>query len=308
MPAQFLIGQYGGFDLGKYERDFKSHFFGIENCLYESEEDFDRLLSLSHKDGFKYGFHFAPRSGQHEFRDALFMSSDENVREEAFGFIEQELEYLRDRHLTPAYVLFHYPKPVRLDPQKDWELWYFDNEAEYEWDREDSELSFEARSEEVFQRLSHYGELYDFTPVLEFDAVPRVIVETDLLIRLLEKYPSIRICLDTARLFLQTLTDPDFDAMKVIHKYARYAKLIHLSNARYTDNAVLRHHPVLPRLSPNDGWAPIEDYLIAIRELNSDVLILFEHRSDRITDAELAECYEWVDGLMNREKTSIINQ
>lgn len=259
-------------------------------------------MSLSHKDGFKYGFHFAPRAGQHDSRDALFMSSDENTREEAFRFIEQELEFLRDKQLTPEYVLFHYPKPVRLDPQKDWGLWYFDNEAEYEWESEHSNLSFEARSEEVFQRLSHYGEQYGFTPVLEFDAVRSVIVETDLLIRLLEKYPSIRICLDTARLFLQSLTDPDFDAMKVIRKYTPYAKLIHLSNARYTDNAVLRHHPVLPRLSPIDGWAPIEDYLIAIRELNSDVLILFEHQSDRITDAELAECYEWVDGLMNREK------
>ncbi|SFS57673.1 TIM barrel protein [Paenibacillus sp. 453mf] len=308
MPAQFLIGQYGGFDLGKYERDFRSHFFGIENCLYESEEDFDRLLSLSNKDGFKYGFHFAPRAGQHEFRDALFMSSDENTREEAFRFIEQELEYLCDKHLKPEYVLFHYPKPVRLDPQKEWDLWYFDNEAEYEWENEHSQISFERSSEEIFQRLSSYGEQYGFTPVLEFDAVPSVIVDTDLLIRLLEKYPCIRICLDTARLFLQTLTDPEFDAIKVIRKYASYAKLIHLSNARYTDHHVLRHHPVLPKLSPDDGWAPIEDYLRTIQKLNSDILILFEHRSDRITDAELAECYEWVDGIMNREKTSITNQ
>ncbi|MCM3781403.1 sugar phosphate isomerase/epimerase [Neobacillus mesonae] len=302
MPAQFLIGQYGGFDPAKYERDFRGHFFGIENCLYEQEEDFDLLLSLSNKDQFKYGFHFSPRAGQHEFRDAMFMSSDDKIREDAFAFIEQELKYLHHKRLKPEYVLFHYPKPVSLDPDKDWELWHFDHETEYEWENKETRLTFEARTEEVFRRLSSYGEKYHFTPVIEFDAVPKIAVDTDLVVRLLDKYPSIRCCLDTARLYLQTLTDPEFDALKVIHKYAPYAKLIHLSNARYADTGVLRHHPVLPELSPADGWAPIEDYLHAVKEHKSDILILFEHRSDRISNEELERCYHWIDEIMNGKK------
>ncbi len=39
----FMIGQYGGFDQAKYARDFKEGFYGIEACLFESEEDIQIL-------------------------------------------------------------------------------------------------------------------------------------------------------------------------------------------------------------------------------------------------------------------------
>ena len=58
------------------------------------------------------------------------------------------------------------------------------------------------------------------------------------------------------------------------------------------------HYPALPELNPAEGWAPIEDYLRIIREENSEVKIMFEHRSDLITAEQLEHCYEWVNGIL----------
>lgn len=54
-------------------------------------------------------------------RDALFLSPDDYERSEAFRQIQEELDYMVK--LRPDYVLFHYPKPVILDPQVDWSSW-----------------------------------------------------------------------------------------------------------------------------------------------------------------------------------------
>lgn len=113
------------------------------------------------------------------------------------------------------------------------------------------------------------------------------------------RYPRIKLCLDTARLFLQDKLDPYFDARAILRKFTRYAGLIHLSNVQVNDSVHNSHNPVLPELSPQDGWAPIEDYLRIIREENSDVKIMFEHRSDLISEEQLQRCYLWVDGILN---------
>ncbi|MNI03088.1 Xylose isomerase-like TIM barrel [compost metagenome] len=288
----FLIGQYGGFDYSKYNRDFKEGFYGIEACLFESEEDMKHLKNESALKGFHVGVHFPFRAGNSNLRDALFLSQDDRVRKEAFELIQRELDYLSS--LRPSYVLFHYPKPVILDDRVNWSTWKFADRSDYEYESNYSFAELQEKSELLFEWLTEKSLAYDFTPILEFDALNRYIYETNYLEGLLDKYNRIKLCLDTGRMFLQEKIDPHFNTKYVLNKYARYAESVHLSNVQVTDHVQHRHYPALPHLNPAEGWAPIEEYLKIIIAENPNVKIMFEHRSDWISDDELEQCYSWV--------------
>lgn len=75
--------------------------------------------------------------------------------------------------------------------------------------------------------------------------------------------------------------------MEVIKRFAKYTEVVHLWNVKVTGNLENRYFPALPNLKQEDGWAPIEKYLQIIREANKNVKIMFEHRSDLISDEEL---------------------
>ncbi|UIO40277.1 sugar phosphate isomerase/epimerase [Brevibacillus brevis] len=304
----FMIGQYGGFDQAKYARDFKEGFYGIEACLFESEMDIQILQHESQAKGFAVGVHFPLRAGQSKLRDALFMDAHDQTRAEAFQRIERELAYMA--FLSPTYVLFHYPKPVILDDRVDWNAWRFHDSRDFVWEQVYTEAEFQSRSEQVFAWLAEKGKEFHFTPVLEFDALNRYVYETKFLEDLLQKYPTIKLCLDTGRLFLQEKIDPCFDARQVIQTYTKYAFSIHLKSMKVTASGVeFIHFPVLPEWKPEEGWAPIEDYLTIIRKENPHVKIMFEHRSDQVTDEQLERCYRWVKDLLSEphESTSSSN-
>lgn len=298
----FMIGQYGAFDDKKYRRDFREGFYGIEACLFQDEQDTLRLIKESKREGFRVGVHFPLRAGRAQLRDALFLSHDDNSRLHAFDLIQQELDYLV--YVKPDYILFHYPKPVILDDRVDWSKWRFADRSEYEYESAYSYEELQEKSAALFQWLSFKGKEYGFTPVLEFDALNAYIYHGDFLEQLLNEYANVKLCLDTGRLYAQERLDPYFDAKSFLKKYAKYAQTIHLSNVRIdADNRIeSNHYPALPHLHPNDGWAPIEDYLKIIKEANQSVKIMFEHRSDLIGDDELQMCYEWVDQIYNGAK------
>ncbi|NHN32412.1 sugar phosphate isomerase/epimerase family protein [Paenibacillus agricola] len=293
---RFMIGQYGGFNYKKYHRDFRASFWGIEACLFEDEQDIENLVNLSKQDGFRIGVHFPLRAGVSPFRDALFLAHDEDTRQQAFDHIEQELDYLV--RVQPEYILFHYPKPVILDDRADWKNWRFADSREFVYE---SQYSFEAlkeKSEQLFEWLALKAEKYGFIPVLEFDALNAYVYESDFLESLFIRYPTIKCCLDTGRLYLQERTDPHFNARLVIRKYAKYAEILHLSTLKINEQIEHYKYPALPHLDPNEGWAPIEDYLRILKEENPDTRIMFEHRSDLISDEQLEACYQWVHGLL----------
>ncbi|MGG1840638.1 sugar phosphate isomerase/epimerase [Brevibacillus agri] len=296
----FMIGQYGQFDHKKYKRDFKKGFYGIEACLLAAEEDVQTLQREAQVKGFQIGVHFPLRAGKSPFRDALFMHPDDGLRSEAFALVERELQYMQV--LKPVYVLFHYPKPVILDDRVDWQEWRFADASEYVFESEYSISAFVERSERLFAWLSEKGEAYQFVPVLEFDALNRYVYETDVVEKLLMKYPKIKLCLDSGRLFLQDKIDPHFDSRRVVKMYAKYAWSLHLWTMKATDVFSHNHYPVLPACKPEFGWAPIEDYLRIVREINSDVKIMFEHRSELIDDKQLMTCYTWVEQLLYGER------
>jgi len=295
---KFMIGQYDTFDYKKFHRDFRKEFYGIEACLFENQDDVTNLVKESKEKGFKIGIHFPLRYDESKLRDPLFLSPDNKIRKDAYEYIQKELNYLLI--VKPKYILFHYPKPVILDERVDWSKWRFYDKSEYIYENDYSFNEFKEKSEYLFEWLTKKSEEYEFIPVLEFDALNKYIYEFDFVEELLKRYEKVRLCLDIGRLHLQDKIDLNFDSKQIINKYAKYAEVIHLSNVKINEELEKYHYPVLPELNTNEGWAPVEEYLQIIRKENPNVNILFEHRSDLISDAELEKCYLWVDRLLNK--------
>jgi len=291
-----MIGQFGKFDKRKQERDYRDDFFGIEACLFETQEDIEILKKVLDEYKISLGVHFPLRAKQWRLRDPQYLSLNEGVVLESYDFMTQELQYISI--FKPHYILLHYPKPVIIDDRVDWSNWRFSDKTEYHYETEYSYDEFIKRSRTFFKWLSQQGLKHYFIPVLEIDVVNKYIYDTNLLEELLYEFDNIKLCLDIGRLHLQEMIDKNFDSFKFVKRYAKYAEVIHLWDVKVTSNVENSHYPVSPKHSVTDGWADIEKYMEIIREENKACKILFEHRSDLISDKELDECYEWIDELV----------
>jgi hypothetical protein len=185
-----------------------------------------------------------------------------------------------------------------LDDRVDWSRWRFGDSSEYVYESCYAYEDLKEKSEYLFRWLTEKSEEYEFTPVLELDALNKYIYESTFLDELLQEYPKVKLCLDTGRLHYQAAIDPNFHAEDIIRRFAKYTEVVHLWNVKVTDKVEYNHYPVLPWLDPAEGWGPIGRYLEIIREENKNCLMMFEHRSDMLTDEELDECYKWVDDIM----------
>ena len=291
---RFMIGQFGYFNEEKYKRDFRQGFYGIEASLLREEKDVDRLIELAKQDLFHIGVHFPLRGWLDRLRDPQFFTKDETKKQCFYQDVEEELIYLQK--VKPEYVLFHYPKPVILDDKVDWSLWRFPDASEFVYESDYSYEELQRDSEQLFSWLSDKSAAYGFVPVLELDALNRYVYATELL----AKYPRVRLCLDIARLHIQASIDPNFSFRNIIKRFAKYAQVIHVSNVRLKENLEKNHFPALPELDPADGWADMAEYISLINQENSSAKIFFEHRSDLISETELAACYNWMDELSTK--------
>lgn len=294
----FMIGMHGRYDYEKFVRDFRKGFYGIQACLFEDESDIEKLINDAKSNNFKLGIHYPLRAGKSKLRDPQFLSLNEEVKNDAYNHIEEELKYLNKKQIKADYILFHYPKPSIIKENFDMKNWRFADSSEYAYESEYPYHEFKKNSEYLFKWLSQKSLEYDFIPVLEFDALNKYVCENNFVEELLEKYTRIKICLDTGRLHLQNEIDPNFNAIEVIKRFAKYTEVVHLWNAKITGSLENNHFPALPNLKVEDGWAPIDEYLKIIREANNNVKIMFEHRSDLISDEELDSCYLWIESLL----------
>ncbi|GGA15561.1 hypothetical protein GCM10008018_70390 [Paenibacillus marchantiophytorum] len=295
---RFMIGQYGTLDYHKFHKDFKEGFYGIEACLFGDETDIAKLVKEAREHGFQIGVHFPLRAGLSKFRDALFLASDDAIRSRAYESVKQELVFLAA--IKPSYVLFHYPKPVILDDRVDWNHWRFEQSSEFTHESSYGLDEFKEKSESWFEWISQKGREFTFTPVLELDALNTYIYADTFLEELLDKFSNVKLCVDTARCYLQDRIDPYFDARTIMKKFAKYTEIIHLSNVKMTANNTVEKSriPVMPHQDPNEGWAPIEEYLHILTHENKQVKIMFEHRSDLVNEEELLACYSWVEAII----------
>jgi sugar phosphate isomerase/epimerase len=293
-----MIGQFGSFDPCKFQKDYREGMYGMEACLMKSTDDISMLLSEVKRKGLELGIHFPLRAGVYASRDPLFLHPDPAVRKRAFCDMESEFEFIRLMGIGPCYVLFHYPKPVIITESFDLSRWRFYHRSEYVYE---SEYLFEdlvSYSKSLFEWLSDKAVKYRFTPVLELDAMNGYIAETSFLEGLLSDFGLVKLCLDIGRLHVQDRIDPDFNVTDILKRFMRYTGLLHLSNAKVGNTVEFAHYPLLPCLKPEDGWADVENYFEIIRQEAGAVKLLFEHRSDLVSDAELDSCYAWIDKLM----------
>lgn len=294
----FMIGMYGKFDDIKFNRDFREDFYGIEACLFEDERDIKKLIYETKIRGIKFGIHFPLRAGISKLRDQQFLSLDEDARKNAYKCIEDELDYFKNNEINPEYILFHYPKPVILKSDFDMSKWRFADKSEYAYESDYPINEFKKYSKNLLSWLSEKSLKYNFIPVLEFDALNKYVCEDNYFEKLLQEYKTVKVCLDTGRLHLQSKIDSDFNEKEVIRKFARYTEVVHLWNVKVSGNLENNHFPALPNLKTDDGWASIESYLKSIKEENKNVKIMFEHRSDLISDEELDSCYSWISSIL----------
>jgi len=297
MMKRLMIGQYGYFDKDKQKRDYRDDFFGVEVCMMEKEDDILQIVKEARHQEFQVGVHFPLRKVS-ALRDPLVLSINNNERERAYSHIKDEIAYIYGK-FRPTYILFHYPKPVILNKGIDWSNWRFCDKREYVEEEAYGYEAFLTDSESFLDYLTQQASIYGFTPILELDGLNEYMYHRDGFIKLLGKYPVVKICLDIPRLHLQACMDKDFNPIGVVEKYASYTALVHLSNGRLKDNHENNHYPALPDLKSDEGWANVEQYLSTLSKFNQDYKLLFEHRSDQISDEQLEACYEWVNGLIN---------
>jgi sugar phosphate isomerase/epimerase len=239
------------------------------------------------------GIHFPLLDNQWRARDPQYLSKDKNTYEESINYMEREFKIAEE--FNPDYILLHYPKPVILDDNIDWSTWRFYDDTEHYYESEISYEYFEEKSRSFFKIFEEQGKKYNFTPVLELDALNRYVYKTNLLEDLLEEYSDIKLCLDFGRIHIQDCMDDNFNGKEIIKRFGRYTYLVHLWNARIGKEA---HYPAIKSLKPEDGWGNMEVYFKALNEVNDKYKVLFEHRSDLISDTELEECYKWIGQLV----------
>lgn len=297
----YIIGQYDHFSNEKFKKDYREGIYGIEACLMKSEEDINYLSKVLKEYDLKLGVHFPLRGGVHKARDPLFLHPDKEIRLASLAQIEEELNYIKEKQIKPEYILFHYPKPVIIPKNFDLSRWRFYDRSEYIYEEQYSFELLMEQSDMLFQWLSIKASEYSFIPVLELDALNKYILNTNFLEELLIKYPSIRLCIDIGRIHIQSRIDASFDGINILNRFPPYCEILHLWQAKVGETVQFGHHPLLPELMPEDGWAEVEKYFEIIKSKNRNIKLFFEHRSDLITDEQLNTCYEWIDSLYNRD-------
>lgn len=293
MMNNFLIGMYKKFDENKYNRDFRPVFFGVEACMFPSEQEVDVLVQKAKEDGFRFGVHYPLIKKDTAYRDPFLIALDAEERRWAWKAFENETAYVSEK--GAAYILTHFPKPVLVNRSLDLQYWRFAGEKEWMFaDEYPLELLKENLSS-MFERLQNISVKYNIQVVLENDAMPTVLTKSRLLADLLERFDKIKVCLDIGKLHLQEVIDPSFNALEFTEIMAPYTYLIHLWNTTPAQNKAGGHYPVLPWQNPSEGWADIKGFIEIIKGTNSNVKVLFEHMSDLVNDEELNECYRFIE-------------
>lgn len=293
----FIIGHHGHFSKDKQLRDYRENFWGVEACLIESDADIQKLHELKKSGEINIGIHFPLKSGQWGHRDPQYLSNCSQIREESYTYMLNDIN--RAVEIEPEYILLHYPKPVILDERVDWHgwKWKFAHESEYCYEKEYDYETFLSRSKEFFKWFSEMAYKNNFIPILELDTIPRYLYETDMLTDLLKTYPNIKLCADIGRLHIQDMIDENFDSFKFLENIVDYIDEVHLWNIQVQKGLYNSHFPALSMLDPKDGWADVEKYFKLLNKNNNKFKVLFEHRSDLISDEELDDCYDWIKSM-----------
>ena len=221
----FLIGMYGKFDEFKYKRDFRSGFWGVEACMFPNEQEVDKLVSQTIKDGINFGVHYPLIKKDTPYRDPLLIALSADEREKAWDDFENEVVFASNK--GAAYILTHFPKPVLVNRSMDLNSWRFAGDREWMFADEYPLEELKENLDTMFRKLNDMSNRYIIKIFLENDAMPDVLTESKLLIDLFRENGKVKMCLDIGRLHLQEKIDSLFNAIEFVEKIAPFTAHIH---------------------------------------------------------------------------------
>jgi len=294
----YMIGLFGGFDQAKFNRDFRPGF-GIEACMFPSEDDLIRLKDAAKTYKFKWGAHFPLINDHEQYRDPMITSTNKAVRRHAYDRIERDCALVAC--YGGRYLLIHGPKPNLIPSGFPIDCWKFDGPREYVYIKQPQDV--DTMMDLMAQAIKHLGSIaqkHDTDIYIEQDIIPSG-VEAAAFAELFANTKRVYLCVDIARLYLQSIVDPAFDPIAFAAAVAPVTRHIHLWNA--IPGTDLYHMPIMPNQSPKDGWADIAKYAAVMKANDLQAQsILFEHMSEALTDQELQQCYDYAVSLFEQPK------
>lgn len=292
MKAWFMTGIYGGFEPKRVERETRPGFWGVEACSLADWGEASRTAEWLRERNLRMGVHFPLVAGAYPevILHPLLTSADQAEREAGFHALEQDL--VRASELGAEYVITHVPKPAVIDPELDWSDWRFVHRGETIPASATTPAEQEDLLDSAFERLVGVSQKSGVKVVLENDTLHSMHYGS-LLPRLFAAHPELGFCFDTGRARILERTDPKFDALAFARTMVPYTTNLHVWTSQAGKNRLGGHHPVLPDLRPEDGWGETENLLKVLSQV-SLAHVLFEHRSDLVSERQLDECYRWV--------------
>ncbi len=296
MQPRFFTGVYGRLCPQQVLRETRPHFAGLEISCLGSPQEAEAVAAFARERQLALGVHFplVRPAGSGGAAHPLITSRDEAARNQAFSAVAGGLEAAAS--IGAEYLVIHFPKPSILSSSLDWSDWRFPQAGESMFEESTSITEQCHLAHSAFSALDRLAERSTVRIVLEHDILHPLFYQS-LLPELFAAFPRVGFCLDLGRLHLQQHTDPGFSGIRFVEHMLPFITNVHLWTVRLGENRQGGHHPILPRLRAEEGWGENEAYLRALSVLNhADVM--FEHRSELVSEAELDCCYSWTESML----------
>lgn len=221
-----------------------------------------------------------------------FASADPSLRAAALECARRSIDEAGE--LGAAYIVFHFPKPAKVWPGMNLDLWRISpGEVPPEPVEPDPNRAL-ATYRAVLRDLEALGRAGGLQVFIELDGPNPWLYETDAWPELLAERPSLRLCLDTGRLPHLQATH-GLRVAGAVRSWAPYVGHLHVSNANL--GAGRLHVPAHPDQRPEDGWVDVGVVVAEVLRHQPDCAIVLEDDRRHTPAERLAEARAWLESL-----------
>lgn len=290
------IGMWGSFDDEKWQRDLTSEIHGVELSMIPELELIETLQRL---DGRPFGIHHPLKWQEKRFPEFLIHEERDEAVECAVRAIAEAAT------LGAEYILFHFPRPLFVPENFRLEYWggcqenpVVDHDL---MDLEEIEDDLWMVADRLDQAVQEHG----MRVYLEHELLHPVFYNR-LFPELFQRYPSLGLCLDTARLRLQEFCDANFDLDQFLKTMSPYLTHLHIADLIPGLVGGKRHLPILygrSQILKDKEFSLVGiDLPRYMKHLQGEYGILFEHDSSNLRVDQLREIYQYTRKLLGDPK------
>lgn len=285
------IGMWGGFDEKKWQRDLTTEIYGVELSMIPESELMETLQRL---EGKPFGIHHPLKWQEKRFPEFL-------IHEERDEAIESAIRAIVEADsLGAEYILFHFPRPLFVPKNFRLEYWGGCNENPV---IAHDQMNLDEIEEDLWivaERLDQAGQKSGIRIYLEHELLHPIFYNR-LFPELFQSYPSLGLCLDTARLRLQEFCDMNFDLDQFLKTMSPYLAHLHVADLVPGLAGGKRHLPILygrsQTLQSKDSSLDGIDLPRYMQHLQGEFGILFEHDSSNLSADQLYQIYRYTQQL-----------